>query len=63
MLVDALDVYFQYKFDVRKTREKFHVTLKSNGELKRQRHSKVPSLLKDKLEKLPTHLKKFRYHS
>ena len=42
MLVDARDVYSQHKFDVGKTRQKFHVTLKPNVELKRQRPSKVP---------------------
>ena len=30
MLVDARDVYSQHKFDVGKTRQKFHVTLKPN---------------------------------
>ena len=52
MLVDALDVYSEHKFDVGKTRQKFHVTLKPNVELKRQRPSKVPLHLKEKLEKL-----------
>ena len=46
MLVDARDVYSQYKFDVDKTRQKFHVTLKLNVELKRQPPSKFPSHLK-----------------
>ena len=57
MLVDARDVYSQHKFDVGKTRQKFHVTLKPNVELKRQRHSNVPLHLKEKLEKLLTQLK------
>ena len=57
MLVDARDVYSQHKFDVGKTRQKFHVTLKPNVELKRQRPSKVPLHLKEKLEKLLTQLK------
>ena len=48
MLVDARDVYSQHKF---------HVTLKPNVELKRQRPSKVPLHLKEKLEKLLTQLK------
>ena len=52
MLVDARDVYSQHNFDVGKTSQKFHVTLKANIELKRQRPSKVPLHLKDKLEKL-----------
>ena len=57
MLVDARDVYSQHKFDVGKTRQNFHVTLKPNVELKRQRPSKVPLHLKEKLEKLLTQLK------
>ena len=57
MLVDARDVYSQHKFDVVKTRQIFHVTLKSNVELKRQRPSKVPLHLKEKLEKLLTQIK------
>ena len=57
MLIDSKDVYSLHKFDVGKTRQKFHVTLKPNVELKRQRASKVPLHLKDKLEKLLTQLK------
>ena len=56
-LVDAREVYSQHKFDVGKTRQKLHITLKPNVELKRQRLSKVPVHLKEKLEKLLTHLK------
>ena len=56
-LVDARDVYSQHKIDVGKTPQKFHVTLKPNVELKRQRPSKVPLHLKEKLEKLLTQLK------
>ena len=52
MLIDAADVYSQHKFDVGKVRPKFHVTLKANSALKKQRPSKVPLHLKDKLEKL-----------
>ena len=52
LLIDAADVYSQHKFDVGKVRQKFHVTLKANSELKKQRPSKVPLHLKDKLEKL-----------
>ena len=51
MLIGSKDLYSLHKFDVGKTRQKFHVTLKPNVELKRQRASKVPLLLKDKLEK------------
>ena len=57
MLVDARDVYSQHKFDVGKTRQRFHVTLKPNVELKRQRPIKVPLHLKEKLEKLLTQLR------
>ena len=56
-LVDARDVYFQHKFDVGKTRQQLLVTLKPNVELKRQRPSKVPLHLKERLEKLLTQLK------
>ena len=57
MLVEARHVYSQHIFDVGKTRQKFHVTLKPNVELKRQQPSKVPLHLKEKLEKLLTQLK------
>ena len=57
MLVDARDVYCQHKFDVGKTRQKLHVTLKPKVELKRQRPSKIPLHLKEKLENLLTQLK------
>ena len=57
MLVDARDVYSQHIFDVGKTRQKFHVPLKPNVELRRQRPNKVRLPLKEKLEKLLTQLK------
>ena len=57
MLVDARDVYSQQKFDLGKTPQKFHVTLKPKVELKRQRPSKVHLHLKEKQEKLLTQLK------
>ena len=57
MLVDSRDVHSQHKFDVGKTRQNFHVTLKPIIELKRQRPSKVPLHLKEKLEKHLTKLK------
>ena len=57
MLIDSKDVYSLHKFDVGETRQKFHVTLKPNVDLKRQRAIKVPLHLKDKLEKLLTQLK------
>ena len=54
MLIDSKDVYSLHTFDDVKTRQKFDVTLKPNVDLKRQRASKVPLHLKDKLEKLLT---------
>ena len=57
MLIESKDVYSLHRFDVGKTRQKFHNTLKPNVELKRQRASKVPLHLKEKLEKLLTQLK------
>ena len=57
MLTDSRDVYWQHKFDVGKTRQKFFVKLKPNLELKRQRPSNLPIHLKKKLEKLLTELK------
>ena len=57
MLIDSKDVYFLHKFDVGKTRQKFHVTLKPNVELKGERASKVPLHVKEKLEELLTQLK------
>ena len=57
MLVDSRDVYSQHKFEVGKTRQNFHLTLKPNVELKRQRPSKVPLHLQEKLEKVLTQLK------
>ena len=57
LLIDSRDVYSQHIFNVGKTRQKFHVTLKPNVELKRQRPGKVPLRLKEKVEKLLTQLK------
>ena len=57
MLIDSRDVYSQHNFDVGKMHQKFHVTLKPNMEMKRQRPSKTPLHLKEKLERLLTQLK------
>ena len=57
MLYHSRNVYSQHKFDVGKTRQKFHVKIKSNVELERQRPGKLLLHLKEKLEKLPTQLK------
>ena len=56
MIIDSRDVYSQHKFDIGQTRQKFHVTLKPNSELRKQRPSKCPFHLKDKLEKLLSQL-------
>ena len=59
MFLDSRDDFSHYKVDVSKTRQKlqkFHVTLKPNVELKRQRPSKVHLQLKEKQEKLLTQL-------
>ena len=56
-IFDSGGVYSLHKFDLGKARQKIHVTLKPNVELKRQRASKVPLHLKDKLEELLTQLK------
>ena len=56
MLIDSKDVCSLQKFDVGKTRQKFHIILKPKLELKRERASKVPLHLKDKIEKLLTQL-------
>ena len=50
MPIDSRDVYSQHKFDVGKTRQKFHVKLKPNVGLKKQRPSIVPLHLKEKLK-------------
>ena len=52
MIINSRDVYSQHKFDIGHTKQKFLVTLKPNSELRKQRPSKCPLLLKDKLEKL-----------
>ena len=51
-IIDSRDVYSQHKFDIAQTKQKFHVTLKPNSELRKQRSSKCPLHLQDKLEKL-----------
>ena len=52
MIIDSRDVYSQHKFDIGQAKQKFHVTLKPNSEHRKQRLSKCPLHLKDKLEKL-----------
>ena len=50
MLIASADVNSQQKFDVGKVRQKLHVTLNANPELKKSRPSKVLLQLKYKLE-------------
>ena len=52
MIINSRDVYPQHKFDIGHTKQKFHVTLKPNSELRKQQPSKCPLHRKDKLEKL-----------
>ena len=52
MIIDSRDFYFQHKFDIGQTDQKFHVTLKPISELRKKWPSKCPLHLKDKLEKL-----------
>ena len=35
MIIDSRDVYSQHKFDIGQTKQKFHVTLKPNSELRK----------------------------
>ena len=56
LVIESRDVYSQHKFDIGQTKWKFHVTLKPNSELRKQRPSKCPLHLKDKLEKLLSQL-------
>ena len=57
MIIDSRDVYSQHNIDIGQTSQKFQVTLKPNSELGKQRPSKGPLRLKDKLEKLLGQLK------
>ena len=52
MILDSRDVYSQHKFDIGQTKQKFHVTLKLNSKLRKQRPRKCPLHLKDKQKKL-----------
>ena len=52
MIIDSRDVYSQHKFDIGQTKQKFHVTLKPNSELKKKWPNKCLLHLEDKLEKL-----------
>ena len=52
ILVNDQDVYSHHKYDVGKIQQKFHVKLKENSELKKQRASRVPLHYQSKLEAL-----------
>ena len=58
ILVNDLDVYSHHKYDVGKISQKFHVKLKENSELKKQRASRVPLHYQTKLETLLDELQK-----
>ena len=51
MIIDSRDVYSQHKFDISQTKQKFHVTLKTNSGLKKKWPNKCALHLEDKLEK------------
>ena len=61
MLIHSKDVYYLHKFDVGKTRQKFHVTLKTNVELKRERARKVPLTLERQTREATNTIKGRRY--
>ena len=52
MIKDSRDFSFQHKFVIGQTRQNFHITLKPNSELKKQRPIKCTPHLEDILEKL-----------
>ena len=52
LIIDSRDVYSQHKFDIGQTKQKLHVTLKPNSELRKQRPRKCLLHRKDKLKKL-----------
>ena len=46
------DVYSHHKYDIGRTKHKFHLPLKKDATFKKQRPSTIPIHLRDKLEKL-----------
>ena len=50
------DVYSHHKYDIGKTKYNFHLPLKKDATFKKQRPSKIPIHLRDKLEKLTDEL-------
>ena len=51
-LIEDQDVYSHHKYDIGKTKHKFHIPLKKDATFKKQQLSKIPVHLKDKLDKL-----------
>ena len=47
-----IDVYSHHKYDIGKTKHKFLIPLKKDATFKKQRPSKIPINLRDKLDKL-----------
>ena len=56
MIIDSRDVFYQQKFAIGQKKQRLHVNLKTNSELRKQRPSKCPLQPKDKLKKLPGQL-------
>ena len=52
MLIEDQVVYSHHKYDIGKTKHKFHIPLKKDAIFKKQRPSKIPVHLRDKLDKL-----------
>ena len=51
-LIEDQDNYSHHKYDIGKTKHKFHIPLKTEPTFKKQRPSKIPVHLRDKLDKL-----------
>ena len=52
VLLDDEDIYSHHKYDMGRTKQKFHIPLKRDFEFKKQRPSKIPLHLRDKFETL-----------
>ena len=51
MIIDSGDVFSQYKFDIGQTKQKLHVILKLNSELKKNDLASAPFILKTNYKK------------
>ena len=51
-IIEDNDVYSHLKYDIGRTKHKFHLPLKKDATFKKQRPSKITIHLRDKLEKL-----------